>query len=104
MTKQDPAIGDTYFFLCSPDWPFSLENGEEAKTEDAPQKFRSTISEGEPAVVEWSCGNTKKIEVGNRAYLLRSGSNPTASLQQVKLLQLLRMTNSEIDLPAAIQT
>ncbi|HEY9297761.1 MAG TPA: hypothetical protein VIQ31_15620, partial [Phormidium sp.] len=76
MAIQDPVITDAYFFLCNPDWPFSSNSGEVTKTEDAPKHIRSAISEGTYSFVTWSCDTTKKINVGDRAYLVRSGSSP----------------------------
>uniref|UniRef100_B8HN02 TPR repeat-containing protein n=1 Tax=Cyanothece sp. (strain PCC 7425 / ATCC 29141) TaxID=395961 RepID=B8HN02_CYAP4 len=77
MAKQDPAIVDTYFFLCNPDWKYDFGDGVITTTKEVPARIRSILSEGELAYVDWSCANTKRIKVGDRAYLLRSGSSPT---------------------------
>lgn len=76
------------------------------KTQEVPNIIRSSISEGAYHWVEWSCGNTKRIKVGDKAYLVRSGSNPTgiiASGQVVATPQEYQLRNDSrySDLSAA---
>lgn len=77
MAKKTLATVNTYFFLCNGDWRFDTENGEINQTKDVPRHIQSIVSKGEFAYVNWSCANTKRIQVGDRAYLVRSGSRPT---------------------------
>ncbi len=77
MAAKNLATVDTYFFLCNGDWRFDADNGEINQTKDVPRHVQVIVSKGEFAYVNWSCANTKRIQVGDRAYLVRSGSRPT---------------------------
>lgn len=77
MATKTLATVDTYFFLCNGDWQFNADNGEINQTKDVPRHVQAIVSKGEFAYVNWSCANTKRIQVGDRAYLVRSGSRPT---------------------------
>ena len=68
---------DTYFFLCNPDWSFNLGNGEISTNQDLCRHIQTTLSGGEFVYLNWSCANTKRIQVGDQAYLVRSNSSPT---------------------------
>ncbi len=39
-------------------------------------KMIKSINEGTPIIDKWSCGNTKKIKVGDRVFLIRLGVEP----------------------------
>lgn len=79
MNNGDPNSDsvDTYFFLCNPDWTFELEDSTIITNQEFCDHFKEILSGGEFAYVNWSCANTKKIQVGDKAYLLRSNSPPT---------------------------
>jgi len=77
MAAKTLATVNTYFFLCNGDWRFDADNGEINQTKDVPRHVQTIVSKGEFAYVNWSCANTRRIQVGDRAYLVRSGSSPT---------------------------
>jgi hypothetical protein len=77
MATQTLTAVDIYFFLCNPDWKFNLGDGAISTNQDLCDHIRNTLSIGEFAYLNWSCANTKKIQVGDRAYLVRSSSSPT---------------------------
>ncbi|XGV98793.1 MAG: HNH endonuclease [Leptolyngbya sp. BL-A-14] len=77
MATQTLTAVDTYFFLCNPDWTFNLGDGEISTNQDLCRHIQTTLSTGEFMYLSWSCANTKRIQVGDRAYLVRSNSSPT---------------------------
>jgi tetratricopeptide (TPR) repeat protein len=77
MATQTQTAVDTYFFLCNPSGKLMLEDGEISTNQELCSYLQDTLSGGEFPYLSWSCANTKKIEVGDRAYLARSGSSPT---------------------------
>ncbi len=77
MATQTSIAVDTYFFLCNPDWAFDSENGEISTNQDMCRHIQTTLSRGEFMYLSWSCANTKRIQVGDQAYLVRSNSSPT---------------------------
>jgi tetratricopeptide (TPR) repeat protein len=77
MATQTLTAVDTYFFLCNPDWTFNLGDSEISTNQDLCRHIQTTLSTGEFMYLSWSCANTKRIQVGDQAYLVRSNSSPT---------------------------
>lgn len=77
MAAHTLTVVDIYFFLCNPDWQINFGDGAISTNQDLCDHIRNTLSSGEFAYLNWSCANTKKIQVGDRAYLVRSSSSPT---------------------------
>ena len=77
MATQTLIAVDTYFFLCNPDSTFNLGDGEISTNQDLCRHIQTTLSTGEFMYLSWSCANTKRIQVGDQAYLVRSNSSPT---------------------------
>lgn len=59
----------TIIFLCNGEGKYGT-----IKNRELPELIKSEISSGNSYIIFWSCGNSKFIEVGDRAYLQRSGN------------------------------
>lgn len=66
----------TLVFLCNGDEEYSSEFGPILNNQ-LPELIKRKISAGEPYKTDWSCWNSRFIKVGDRAYLQRSGSEPS---------------------------
>ncbi len=75
MARQDSKTVDIFFFLCNGEEEYDSEVGV-IKNSKLPGLIKTKISAGEHFKTHWSCSNSKQIEVGARAYLLRTGSAP----------------------------
>jgi hypothetical protein len=64
---------ETIVFLCNGDAEYYSEKGI-IKNRELPNLIKSVISSGYYYKTSWSCGNSKFIQVGDRAYLQRSGN------------------------------
>ncbi|BAY77544.1 TPR repeat-containing protein [Nostoc linckia NIES-25] len=64
---------ETIIFLCNGEPEYYSEKGI-IKNKQLPNLIKSVISSGNYYITSWSCGNSKFIEVGDRAYLQRSGN------------------------------
>ncbi|MBD2195989.1 MULTISPECIES: HNH endonuclease [Calothrix] len=64
---------ETIVFLCNGDAEYYIEKGI-IKNRELPNLIKSVISSGDYYKTSWSCGNSKFIQVGDRAYLQRSGN------------------------------
>ena len=68
---------ETLVFLCNGEDKFTSEYGD-INNSQLPALMKRKISTGEHYIIDgWSCWNSKFIKVGDRAYLQRSGSEPT---------------------------
>lgn len=107
MIASALTTADTYFFLCNPDWTIDLGDKEISTNQDLCNSIKATISNGEFAYLNWSCANTKKIQVGDKAYLVRSSISPTGIIASgivVEALedeQLRNLASQYADLSAA---
>ncbi|MFW6296811.1 MAG: hypothetical protein ACOC04_06440, partial [Halothece sp.] len=64
---------ETRIFLCNGDRKFHTKAGT-ILNKQLPDIIKSEINSGKPYLINgWSGGNSKSIEVGDRAYLQRSG-------------------------------
>ncbi|MDZ8189604.1 MAG: HNH endonuclease [Nostoc sp. ChiSLP02] len=64
---------ETIIFLCNGEAEYYSEKGI-IKNKQLPGLIKSVISSGNYYITSWSCGNSKFIQVGDRAYLQRSGN------------------------------
>ncbi|MBW4564302.1 MAG: hypothetical protein KME32_24810 [Mojavia pulchra JT2-VF2] len=65
---------ETIVFLCNGEAEYYSKKGI-IKNRELPSLIKSVISSGDYYRTSWSCGNSKLIQVGDRAYLQRSGNN-----------------------------
>lgn len=64
---------ETIVFLCNGEAEYYSEKGI-IKNRELPDLIKSVISSGIYYITSWSCANSKFIQVGDRAYLQRSGN------------------------------
>ncbi|QSJ15407.1 hypothetical protein JYQ62_26695 [Nostoc sp. UHCC 0702] len=64
---------ETIIFLCNGEAKYDTGRGV-INNRELPSMIKSVISSGEYFITSWSCGNSKFIKVGDRAYLQRSGN------------------------------
>lgn len=64
---------ETIIFLCNGEAEYYSEKGI-IKNKQLPGLIKSVISSVNYYITSWSCGNSKFIEVGDRAYLQKSGN------------------------------
>lgn len=67
---------ETLVFLCNGDREYHSGVGI-INNSKLPRLIRTKISSGSYYITDWSCWNSKFIKVGDRAYLQRSGSEPS---------------------------
>lgn len=107
MATQAPAAVNTYIFLCDPDAEYYPETGNAIYNRQLPQLIKSRISKGEAFPIEWSCANTKTIQVGDKAYLMKTNEEPKGIIASGKVIgapeeeQLRKSSPSFLDLSAA---
>jgi hypothetical protein len=65
---------ETIIFLCNGKAEYDHPEKGVIKNMELPGLIKSKISSGEYYETPWSCGNSKFIEVGDRAYFKRSGN------------------------------
>ncbi|MEH2376068.1 HNH endonuclease [Nostoc sp.] len=65
---------ETIIFLCNGEAEYDHPEKGVIKNMELPGLIKSEISSGEDYETPWSCGNSKFIEVGDRAYFKRSGN------------------------------
>jgi hypothetical protein len=65
---------ETIIFLCNGEARYHTEEGT-ILNKDLPQKIKKHfLYKNEPYETSWSCGNSRFIKVGSRAYFKRSGN------------------------------
>ncbi|MEH2238568.1 hypothetical protein [Nostoc sp.] len=65
---------ETIIFLCNGEAEYDHPEKGVIKNMELPGLIKSDISSGEYYETPWSCGNSKFIKVGDRAYFKRSGN------------------------------
>jgi|GEM_PF-1734281 len=73
--KMSHAV-ETYIFLCDPDSEYQLETGEVIANKKLSEIIKSKISQEEYFFTEWRCANNKSIQVGDRAYMVKTTEEP----------------------------
>jgi hypothetical protein len=64
---------ETLIFLCNGEADFGTKHGV-IENSKLPGLIKTEIEKGKPYQISWSCWNSRFIQVGDRAYLQRSGN------------------------------
>jgi len=67
---------ETYIFLCDPDSEYELDTGGVIDNRRLPEIIKFRLSQGERFITTWRCANTRSIQVGDRAYLVKTTEEP----------------------------
>jgi hypothetical protein len=63
---------ETYIFLCDPDSEYYPDTGGVIDNRRLPEIIKFRLSQGERFITTWRCANTRSIQVGDRAYLVKT--------------------------------
>jgi hypothetical protein len=100
-------VVNTYIFLCDPDSEYYPDAGGVIDNRRLPEIIKFRISQGEDFVTSWRCANTKSIQVGDKAYLVKTVEDPKGFIASGKVvaaaeeIQLRRTSNNFADLSPA---
>lgn len=67
---------ETYIFLCDPDSEYYPDTGGVIDNRRLPEIIKFRLSQGERFITTWRCANTRSIQVGDRAYLVKTTEEP----------------------------
>ncbi|MGF1457472.1 MAG: HNH endonuclease [Leptolyngbyaceae cyanobacterium] len=78
---------ESYAFLCDPDTEFHLETGGSIDNRRLPDIIKFKLSQGEYFLTDWKCANNKSIQVGDRAYLIKTNEEPRGFIASGRVVE-----------------